>query len=293
MTEMLIRTDAIRIGHHRQSYGSCLALANDMRENGQRRPLTLWRDNTLISGERRYFAHLLMETARIQVVHVSTIEEAAKHIMCDNQDPYLALQPKWSEVIRLWQTLRRLDGPAAVKRADANRRRGIELRRQTQDGKRKPGRSSSRTEDYVLRILAEPYGASSATATRAELIWRTANGLVEADEAKQDLARSIMAEIDEGKSVWAGWQRLRGEVPPRVVRPRPAAVTDPAPAAQQRAAWSRALPQLDGLLAGLIELGPPHPSLGWEEVGPVRTRLMAARREIEKMINNMKESESS
>lgn len=293
MTETTMRAEAVRIPRHRTSNGSCLALAVSIRDEGQRRPIAVWRDGTLISGERRLFAHLLMEIPRINAVFVNTIEDAAKHLMIDNQDTYLAARPNWSEVCRLWQTLRRLDEPAAVKRADANRRRGVELRRQTQSGERPPGRSHSRSDDYVLGVICEPFGVSVATAARVEAVWRAANGLTEATDAEREMAREIMAEFDSGASVWAGFQRFRGTRPVPVARPRPIPPAESAPAARQRAAWDRSLPQLEGLIAGLIELGPPNAELTWQEVGPVHARLSAARREMEKMIKQMKEINQS
>jgi hypothetical protein len=293
MSDTFVRLDAIRIPRHRAEHGSCLELAKSIRDDGLRRPVTLWRDNTVISGERRVFAHLLFKIDRVQVVYVSTIEEAAKALLGDNQDTVLALPPKWSEVCRLWQTLRRLDEPAAVRRADENRRRGVELRRQTQAGKRPAGRSHHRTEDYVLSVICEPFGVSAATAARVEQVFRAATGLAEVDDEKRALARTVLAEFDDGEPVWPGYERFRGARSPMISRPKPVVPAAPAPAAQQRAAWTRSLPQLEGLVNGLIELGPPSPDLTWAEVGPVRTRLMAVRREIEKMINQMKETSQS
>lgn len=293
MSETTIRVEAIRIARHRQNHGSCLALANSIRDEGQRHPVALWSDNTLISGERRAFAHLLIEKPRIQAVFVNTLEDAAKHLLGDNQDDYLAMKPKWSEVCKLWQTLRRLDEPAAVKRADENRRRGVELRKLTQAGARQPGRSTKHSDDYVLTVVCEPYGISTATASRVEFVWRTANGIVEATDEQRALAREIMAEIDNGESIWAGYQRLRGDRPAPVSRPRAVVPVEPAAAVRQTGAWARSLPQLEGLVAGLIELGPPNPELTWEQVGPVHARLTAVRREMEKMIRQMKEINQS
>lgn len=284
-----IRVESVRIPRHRDSNGSCLDLAKSLRDEGQRRPICAWKDGTLISGERRVFAHLLLEMPRIDAVFVGTVEDAAKHLLADNEDTYLAVPQKWSEVCKLWQTLRRLDEPAAVKRADANRRRGVELRRQTQAGKRQPGRSKTRSDDYVLELLCPAFGVSMATASRAEAIWRAANGIVEVTDEQRELAREILAGFDQGEPVWAGYQRFRGDRPAPVVRPRAAVVTESASSARQVATWDRALPQLEGLVAGLAELGPPNIALTWTEVGPVHARLSAVRREMEKMIKQMKE----
>lgn len=291
-TERMIRTELVRIPPMRHGYGSCAALAASIRDEGLHRPITLWRDNTLISGSRRLFAHLLLERPRIPVVFVGTIEDAAKRMLADNLADQLALPWKWSEVCRLWEVLRRLDAPAAVKRTDETRRRGVELRKQTLSGKRKPGRSQSRTDDYVLGVICEPFGISSATARRIEIVYHTGYGTTDAPDEKRELARELMANIDESGNVWANYQRLMGGRR-TVTRPRPVETMEPAPAARQLAAWSKSLPQMQGLAAGLIELGPPHPDLTWDQVGPVRTQLMAVRRELEKIINQMRENDQS
>lgn len=293
MAESRIRVDDVRIPRHRENNGSCLALANSIRDEGQRRPITVWKDGTLISGERRVFAHLLLEMPRISAVFVSTIEDAAKQLMIDYQDDYLAIPAKWSEVCRLWQTLRRLDEPAAVERIATARRRGVELRRATQAGQRTPGRTHTRTDDYVLSVICEPYGVSCATATRVERIWRAANGLTEETDERRTLAREIMAGLDSGDAVWPCFERWRGERAALVSRPRPnmqaVPPAEPLPAAKQIATWNRTLPQLEGLLVGLIEQGAPNSDLTWEQVGPVHTRLKLVRRELEKIINGLKE----
>lgn len=291
-TERMIRTELVRIPPMRTSYGSCAALAASIEATGLERPITLWRDNTLISGGRRLFAHLLLERLRIPAVIVGTIEDAAKRMLADNQADHLALPWKWSEVCRLWEVLRRLDAPAAVKRADESRRRGVELRKQTQAGQRRPGRSQSRTDDYVLGVICEPFGISGATARRIEVVYHTGYGTMPAPDEKRALARELMANIDDSGNVWANYQRLLGERRP-VSRPRPVETAEPAPAARQLAAWSKSLPQMEGLAAGLIELGPPNSDLTWDQVGPVRTRLMAVRRELEKIINQMRENTQS
>jgi len=291
-SERTVRTEAIRIPRTRESYGSCAALLASIRDDGLRRPITLWRDGTLISGSRRLFAHLLLERPRIQAVFVDNIEDAAKQLLADGEDDHLSVPLKWSEVCRLWEVLRRLDAPAAAKRADASRRRGVELRKQTQTGKRKPGRSSSRTDDYVLGVICEPFDISAATARRIEVVYHTGYGATDVPDDKRELAREVMRGIDESGNVWANYQRLRG-VRTTVTRPRPVETAEAAPAARQRTAWHRSLPQMEGLVAGLVELGPPNAELTWEQVGPVHTRLMAVRRELEKIIKQMKESNPS
>jgi hypothetical protein len=291
-TEHTIRTETVRIPRLRYSYGSCMALGASIRDDGLRRPITLWQDGTIISGGRRLFAHLLMEKPRIQAVFVHTIEDAAKRMLADNQDEYLSLPWKWSEVCRLWELLRRLDAPAAVKRNDESRRRGVLLRKQTQAGKRKPGRSHNRTDDYALHVICEPFGISSATARRIEVIYQTGYGTLDASDEKRELAREIMRDIDESGNVWGNYQRFNG-ARTVVTRPRPIEPIEPATAARQVAAWSRSLPQMEGLVAGLVELGAPNAELTWEQVGPVHARLMAVRRELEKIIKQMKESSQS
>lgn len=293
MTESVIRVEAVRTPGHRKDRGNCLPLAKSIDADGLRRPIVVWRDGVLISGERRLFAHLLLKKERIQAVYVNTIEEAAKHLLGDNQDAFLSLTPKWSEVCHLWQTLRRLDEPAAIRRATEARRRGVELRRQTQRGERRPGRSNKRTDDYVLSVICEPFDISGATATRVETIWKAANGLIDTTDEKRELARELMANIDSGtESVWSGFAKYRGERPQPVARPRPIAVppSAPVPGVKQVAAWERTLPQLEGLLVGLIEQGPPNPELTWDQVGPVHSRLRVIRRELDKIINGMKET---
>ena len=69
----------------------------------------------------------------------------------------------------------------------------------------------------------------------------------------------------------------------------PPAPSDPVAAPKQLAAWTRTLPQMEGLTAALIELGAPSPDLTWEQVGPVHARFTLVRRELEKMIKQMRE----
>lgn len=289
LPERLIRTESVRIPRLRDEVGSCLDLSNSIRDEGLRRPITLWSDGTLISGRRRLFAHMLLNCNNIQAVFVDTIEDAAKRLLGDFEDHYPARPWKWSEACRLWELLRRLDEPAAAVRLDAARRRGVELRRKTQAGQRRPGRSHNRSDDYVLGLICQPFGISAATAHRVEVVYHTAYGTLEATDERRELARQVMADMDATGNVWGNYQRLMGTRPAMVTRPRPVVTTEAAPAARQRAAWDRSLPQMEGLIAGLVELGPPNAELTWVEVGPVHGRLMAARRELEKMIKQMKE----
>lgn len=290
--EQLMRTEAVRIPKLRiRVGGSCLALAQSIRDEGLRRPITLWTDGTLISGQRRLFAHQLMEMPRIPYVSVDTIEAAAKRLLGDNEDDYLARPWKPSEICRLWDLLRRLDEPAAVKRADRARREGVELRRQTQAGEREPGRAKG-AEDYALSVLGPPFGMSESTARR---LWRIYE-LADRDlDRRGQLAREAMWNIDAGdSSIWANYQRVLKDGAALAPRCRP---TKPVPASanarEQIAAWSKALPQMEGLLAGLTELGPPNAALTWDQVGPVHARLKAVRRDMEKIINKMRETSQS
>jgi hypothetical protein len=292
-TSTPIRVESVRIPKYRESYGSCVQLAADIRDNGLQRSITVWGDGTLISGGRRLFAHMLIERPRIEAVFVNTIEDAAKRMLGDNQDGHLARPMKWSEVCRLWEKLRLLDAPAAAKRLDAAKRRGVELRQATLAGKRKPGRSRSSSIDYALGVICEPFGISSATARRIETVWQTGYGTTEAPDEKRELARQIMRDLDNGDNAWTSYQRLMGGHAAPPVRPRPAAPVESAPSARQVAAWDRSLPQLEGLVAGLVELGPPNSELTWEQVGPAHARLMVVRRELEKMIRQMRETNKS
>jgi hypothetical protein len=292
--ERQVRTADIRIPYAR-SPGSCLALSKSIETEGLHRPITLWSDGTLVSGRRRLFAYMLLGRERIPAVYVNTIEEAAKRTLADNLDDQDAIAWKWSEVGRWWELMRRLDEPAAVRRRDEARRRGVRLRQQTQAGKRKPGRAqdAKHSEDYVLTVLCEPFGISGATAKRIETIFQTGYGTRQAPDEKRELARNLMAQIDTGTPVWPCYERLLGPRPPRSHAPKAPKVIEPATAARQVSAWQRSLPQLEGLVAGLAELGPPNPDLTWNEVGPVHTRLMAIRRELEKMIKQLRETDKS
>lgn len=292
MIETVIRTEAVRIPKLRDTCGAVVPLMNDILEQGLRRPITVWRDGTLISGERRLRAYHIAQKPTIQAVFVNTIEDAAKRMLDDEQDDHLSRPRTWSDICRLWQVLRRLDEPAAVRRLDAARRRGVELRKQVMAGKRPPGRSKS-VEDYALAVICEPFGISSATAHRIEVVYKAACVTENIPDDHRALARECMRDIDAGMPVWPAYQRFMGVRSAPVVRPRPVAAPEPAPATRQLTAWEKSLPQLEGLVAGLIELGPPNADLTWDQVGPVHARLKAARRDLEKIINKMRETNRS
>lgn len=292
-----------RIYPIRDKYGSLVSLAQDIKTNGLRRPIALWSDGTLVSGARRLRAHFLLAAQRpdgaeryqrIPAVFVDTIEDSAKHLLADNGDTEGARPYTATEMCRLWDLLRQLDEPAARRRADEARRRGVELRRKTFAGERPPGRSTARgkSTEYVMATLAEPFGMSEVTASRLMTIYNVANNPGE-PQPRRDQAAAALTAIDKGESsIWANYTRLVSGRSAPAPAPKPAAVAESAPAARQRAAWDRSLPQMEGLVAGLIELGPPNADLSWEQVGPVCTRLMAIRRELEKIIKKMKESDS-
>jgi hypothetical protein len=289
--EKPISIEAVRNTNFRDSYGVLSDLGTSIREECLRRPITLWSDGTLISGSRRLRSQFLLggDFRTIPAVFVDTIEDAAKALTLDAQDGHLALPMKPSEICRLWELLRYLDQPAAARRATEARRRGVELRRATQSGKRKPGRSSNRSEDYALTVMAAPFQMSEQTAKRLYTIYRRATDDAYSVQGRE-LARAALARLDAGESsIWAEYAALvGGKTPPRPSTPRPVIVADPAPAAKQLASWGRGMPQLEGITAGFLELGPVNPSLTWEQVAPFHTRLMAVRRDLEKMINSMK-----
>ena len=301
--EMTILIESVRIPQVRDRYGALDALGRDIRQNGLCHPITLWADGTLVSGSRRLRAHFLLtgedrpvsRFRRIGAVFVDTIEDAAKRLLADNADDVLAEQLKPSEICKLWSVLRELDAPAAARRLTEARRRGVELRRQTLTGKRKPGRTHARGngDDYFLRVLGEPFGMSEATASRLWTIHKVAVNQALPDERRQ-LAAACLASLDAGESsIHASYAALLANrtTPPVGVRAR--AATAPAPAVRQQAAWFRALPQMEGLIAGLTELGHPNPDLTWEQVAPVHARLKKIRRDMEKIINGMREIEQS
>ncbi len=299
MTETTINVEAVRVPSIRDNSDDVAErlaeLGNSIRDEGLRRPIAVWTDGTLISGARRLRAYFLMAGApggskfrHIPAVFVDTIEDAAKRLLSDNQDDAHYFPMKWSEVCRLWELMRTLDAPAAVRRADAARRRGVELRRATTAGKRRPGRASY-SEDYVLHVLAEPFGISESTASRLWAIYSMSR--LDGAPTLALAARRALDDIDAGhSSIWANYQRLKaGRTAPVARRKQPEPVAS-APAARQLAAWKRSLPEMEGLVAGLAELGPPHPDLPWDQVGPVCARLAVIRRDLEKMIKKMKES---
>lgn len=293
-TESLIRTESVRIPRYRSSPGSCMALANSIDKDGMRHPICVWTDGTLVSGERRLRATMLLQRDRINAVFVSTIEDAAKRLLADNQDEELAIPMLPSDRCRLWARMRILDEPALILRLAAARRRGVELRKQTQDGARPPGRrSGSNGEEYLLEVLAEPFGLSAATAARIDRIYRTGYGTdFDATDEQRELARQFMKDLDAGKgSIWAFYQQLLGHSPKKsapalkAVAPKQATATG----SKQMSSWDKALPTLEGLMSALTGLGPPSPDLTPEQVAPYQDRLRKIRREVEILINQMKE----
>jgi len=110
-----------------------------------------------------------------------------------------------------------------------------------------------------------------------------------ATDEKRELAREVMRAIDESGNVWANYQRLTG-ARNTVSRPRPVETVEPAPARGRSPRGTSPCRKMEGLTAGLIELGPPNPGLTWDLVEPVHARLMAVRRDLEKIIKQMRES---
>jgi ParB family chromosome partitioning protein len=288
--EVLIRCESVRMHPVRAKAGSLSALLKSIQTEGLHRPITVWSDGSLISGFRRLTAHYTLGRETIPAVFVHTIEDAAKRLLGDIQDDTCAKQMAWSEVCALWHLLRTLDAPNAAKRADEARRRGVNLRRQTQAGLRPPGRGARSSEDYALTVICEPFGISVQTARRVEVVWQTANGHTDADETLRRKAQQIMHDIDTGESIWSGHQKLMGLAPRVRDRKKKPDLTPPAEAAKQLQAWEKSLPMLEGLIVGLVELGPPNPELTWEQVGPVHARLSAVRRTLEQKIKQMKEA---
>lgn len=288
MTETHVRTELVRVSEIRKQAGSLSKLVRSIEKDGLHHPITVWSDGTLISGLRRLRAHMVMGRDTIPAVFVHTIEEAAKRMRLDLEDDTCALPMRWSEVCTLWHLLRTLDAPACAKRMDEARRRGVELRRLTQAGQRPPGRRKRPSEDYALTVISEPYGISVQTARRVEVVWQTANGVIDAPD-RRDRARAIMKDIDTGESIWSGHQKLMELTPRQRTPKKKPETTTPAAAAKQLQAWEKALPLLEGVVAGMVELGPPNPELTWNQVGPVHTRLAAVRRTLEQQIKKMKE----
>lgn len=301
--ERTISIEAVRVPPLRETMGSLADLGESIRREGLRHPICVWKDGTLISGGRRLRSHFLLggsaDGARyrnIRAVFVDTLEDAARRLHIDREDDTDALPWKASETCRLWKLLRLLDEPAAVLRADQARRRGVELRRKTFAGEREPGRSQSRVEDFVLATIAPAFGMSTTTAKRLWTIYVLSLGAPGVQPEKVRQARDALLALDAGESsISANYAALvGGTTAPAPLKVRQYAPAIPAAATpRQLAAWEKALPQLEGLVAGLIELGPPNPELTWDQVGPVHTRLMVVRRELEKMIKTMRESNKS
>lgn len=291
--ERAIPTDAVRLPTVRQHFGNLGPLGADINRSGLHRPITLWKDGTLISGARRHRAHLMASSLHILAVFVDTIEDAAKQLLGDLQDDRMALPMTSVEMCRLWSLLRELDAPAARLRAADARRRGVELRRQTADGTRSPGRAASRTEDYLLSVVAPVFGMSETTAKRLWAIYSLA--YLKTDDERTSQARDALDDIDRGEvSISAAYASL---ISGRSRAARFPAVTpvatSPVDVPKQLATWEKSLPQLEGLTAGLVGLGPIDPSLPWDQVAPIHTRLMAVRRDLEKMIKQMRENNKS
>lgn len=294
-SEQVIPLEAVITPTIRYSHGDLAALGASIRDEGMRHPLVLWADGTLISGARRYRACLMMggRFRQVPVVYVDTIEDAAKRLLVDNEDDHLALPMTMSEVCRLWQWLRKLDEPAALLRADHARRRGAVLREQVMAGQRPPGRHAV-SEDYVLNTLCGPFGISSSTAKRLWAIYAIAYLKSDVTPERRAQARRSLDSIDSGESsIWANYYPLVAGRSPAPVAANPPVEIEPAPAARQLAAWDRSLPQLEGLMAGLMELGAPNDDLTWAQVKPVVDRLAAVRRNTEKLIKKMRESNPS
>lgn len=290
MQEARISIETVRTHEIRRSIGVLTGLKTSLSTEGQRHPITVWKDGTLVSGYRRLRCHFLLNLRNINAVFVDTIEDAAKRLIIDNQDDVCMQKMAWSDMCRFWALMRTLDEPAAVKRAEAARRHGVQLRLQTQSGLRNPGRARSRSDDYALTVLAEPFGISAPTARRAELIFQTATGVIDADPKRREQAAAIMDDLDAGRAtVWASYQKFMGLAPKRTAAKKTAPTVESAAAQIQLASWNRALPPLLGLVSGLTELGAPNAELTWEQVGPVHAQLSAVRRDLEKIIKQMKE----
>jgi len=295
--EVTVSIESVRVAPYRETYGILSDLGESIAAEGLRHPITVWKDGTLISGSRRLRAHFLMAGAsgirgsqhrHIRAVFVDTIEDAAKRLLADSEDDHLALPMRTAEIGRLWELLRELDAPAALRRFEAAKRRGIELRKATMAGKRKPARSSYST-DYVLDTLAPAFGMSGTSASRLWAIYMLASSPTQ-PEGRRRAAQAALAAIDDGTaSLWRGYRELfvgRKSAPAKQRKVEPP--EESAPAARQLATWARVLPQLEGLIAGLVELGPPHPDLARDQVAPVNARLAASRRNLEQIIKKMK-----
>lgn len=303
--ETTIHIEGVRIPPVRAaSIPPLIDLARSIEKDGLRHPVAVWPDGTLISGARRLRAHFFLageqtnlltdDYRKIRAVFVDTVEDAAKRLLNDNADNGDAVPMKPSEMCRLWDVLAKLDEPAAKIRLNEARRQGVKHRKQTQSGQRRPGRTRSQGNgaEYLMSVLGEPFGMKEATASRLFTVYKLATNMT-IDPERRAAAVEQLSLLDDGKaSIWGAYNGLVSKrVAPSV--PRIVAPVAPAPAARQRASWERALPQLEGLAAGLIELGNPNTDLTWEQVGPVHARLMKVRRDLEKIINGMKEISKS
>lgn len=287
--EVTIRTEVVRLSDIRRDYGDLDELRKSMLVDGLRHPITVWTDCTLVSGSRRLRAQLLNGRDEIKAVFVDNIEDAAARLTIDNADETAAKPMAWSEICRLWELLRILDEPNAVRRADAARRRGVALRKQTQSGARPAGRARSRTENYLLAVASKPFGIGEASASRAMTLYRWANDLDRTPEERERATR-LLSDLDEGRgSIWSNFAKLTGQQAIPTKKPKQQHNGPSLPPNEQIAAWNRSLPVLEGLIDGLLRLGPPHEDLDWNQLGPVSNRLSAARRELEKIIRKMKE----
>lgn len=286
---MLVRVDTLRQTKTRSGLGNLTQLRTSLLRDGFRHPICAWSDGTVISGERRLVAAIVAGGDAVPVEYVSTIEDAAKRLTEDNEDDYLAKPRTWSEVCALWEVLRKLDGPAAQQRRRANIQRGQELRKQAVTGQRKPGRTSTRGQDYFLSVLAPPFGISDATARRILCIYRAAK-----QTGPNGLAAELMRDVDLHKgAVWKSYQKLLGhdpDAPHEPKKPKPAPLPPPpsAAAAQQLQALSNAEAHMAGMIAGIRALGPLNPALTWKELAPHHAALSEIRRGVEKLIKEMK-----
>jgi hypothetical protein len=284
--------------YRRAQYDGLAKLMASIENGGLRHPVTAWTGNLVISGSRRVAAYRALvamgheQYRNISVVHVDNIEDAAKRVMEGNGDEGQSAPMKPSDLCHWWDVMRGLDAPAAARRLDEARRQGVALRRATQAGKRQPGRSHTRGRgiEYQLSILAEPFGMSEATASRLYAIHQmTQRKSLPAD--RRQAAADALDILDRGESsIWRSYAALLAGRNPTPNSLRAAPASTPVPAARQVASWDRALPKLEGMVAGLVELGPPNPDLTWHEVGPVHARLAKARRDLEKIINKMRET---
>lgn len=290
LREVTTRIESVRDPGYRQSYGDLAPLVDDISRIGLKHPITLWSDGTLISGARRLRAHYMLggNWQNIRTVYVDNIEDAATRLGIDNADSDAM---PWTDTLRLWEVLRKLDGPAYIKRTDEARRRGVELRRQTQAGARPAGRTKQRSDDYFLGVICKAYGISDATAARLWLMHTLAN---DPEDSRCEQAKQALKSIDAGdSSIWANYHQLSkrrtGAVP---LRRQETPLLPVVPAPKQRAAWARLLPPLEGMVAGLIELGAPSPDLDRAEIDASLNRLKTVRRDIEKIINSMRENKA-